>query len=142
MKTKVLFLMGMIALSIPTVSISASNSEKDVCSMADMRGDGTNLSYRRDTDGTNPGSPKHAPANYSYLPITWIEDDALYFQGTTSIPSMSVSIQDENGQEVLSTTINVQQGVTTSVDISTLSSGDYTLYIVVNDLTFLAEFEL
>lgn len=47
MKTKVFFLMGMIALSIPTVSISASNSEKGVCSMADMRGDGTNLSYRR-----------------------------------------------------------------------------------------------
>lgn len=141
MKTKFLFLMGMIAFSISTVSISASNSEMGVCGMSSMTGDTYYLSYRK--QGNNhEGRPKHAPANYSYLPITWVENGALYFQGITSISSISVSIQDENGQEVLSTTINIQQGVTTSVDISALTSGDYTLYIVVNDLTFFAEFEL
>lgn len=82
------------------------------------------------------------PVDYSYLPITWVEDGVLYFQGTTSIPSMSMSIKDEVGTEVLNTTVNIQQGVTTSVNVSTLSSGTYTLYIIVNNITFFAEFDL
>lgn len=100
------------------------------------------LKYKRDKgNDSNHGTPR-MPVDYSYLPITWVEDGVLYFQGTTSIPSMSMSIKDEVGTEVLNTTVNIQQGVTTSVNVSTLSSGTYTLYIIVNNITFFAEFDL
>lgn len=143
MNTKTLFLMGMIALSLPTMTISASNHEMAVCGASEENGSAAYLHYYRyDSDTNSPNRPKHAPANYSYLPITWLEDGALYFQGTTSIPSVDVIVKDEDDVEVLATSIDVQQGVTVSVDVSSLGSGSYTLYIIVNDLEFYTSFEL
>ena len=134
--------MGMIALSLPTVTISASNSEMVICGASEENGSVTYLHYSHDKDHNSPNTPRHAPANYSYLPITWLEDGALYFQGTTSIPSVSVSVKGEDDEEVLTTSMDVQQSVTTSVDVSSLGSGSYTLYIIVNDLEFYTAFDL
>lgn len=86
--------------------------------------------------------PQHAPANYSYLPIVWLSNDTIYFEGTVTLSSVAVTICGEDDNEVLSTTLFIEANEESTIDISTLDEGYYTLYIIVNGQEFYAEFEL
>ena len=83
-----------------------------------------------------------SPADYSYLPIVWLSIDTIYFEGTVTLSSVAVAICDEDDNEVLSTTLFIEANEESTIDISTLDEGYYTLYIMVNDQEFYGEFEL
>ena len=148
-----MMLLGLMVASSPVVSMNAMPAAFAITGQTNLvsktplevpfadDGDIVFLTYHREIGDHVIHGTKRSPANYSYLPLTWIEDENLYFDGSVSISSIGVNIQNENGVEVLGTTIDVQQGYTTSIDISSLAEGSYTLYITIGELTFKAEFE-
>ena len=83
-----------------------------------------------------------SPADYPYLPIVWLSNDTIYFEGTVILSPVAVTICDEDDNEVLSTTLFIEANEVSTIDISTLDEGYYTLYIMVNGQEFYGEFEL
>ena len=128
-------------LSVLLIFLQALASEgiqaksKDECASKDT----TLIHLGKFEDGTPTGRPRHAPTNYSFLPNAWIDNGILYFEGTTDIPFMHVSIEDKNGIIVLSTDINIQEGCLSFIDLSELPELFYTLYIKIEELTYYSD---
>lgn len=90
-------------------------------------------------DGSNtPLPPNRTP---DLAPIVEINDAGtqLTFTGTAPI-TFSVEIVDEDNNTVLTDTLAVQQNGQIILSIATLSAGDYTLFVIINDVTYEGEF--
>ena len=120
-----------MAFIAPAVNLSAAYADG---------GGNTHLILRPKKSPTT--GPQHAPANYSYLPVVWLSEDTICFEGTVTLPPVAVTICDEDDNEVLSTILLIEANEESAIDISSLGAGFYILYIVVDEQEFYAEFEL
>ena len=89
-----------------------------------------------------PEGVKRTPPNFDCLPETWVSDGYLHFMGTETISSVGVVIWDEDENEVLFTTIGIQENMESTINISSLSSGSYSLFLIIDGVVYEADFEL
>ena len=96
----------------------------------------TQIPLKKRPGNNHPG--QKAPANYSYLPTVIYDEEnsTLSFTGNADLGTIPYTIIDEEGSEVLSGYVFIQQGYATIFSIATLPAGNYTLSIEVGGVVF------
>lgn len=81
--------------------------------------------------------------NLSFLPLTWIEGNTIFFEWTTDIPSVQISLEDETGTIINEEVYVANTGCTSTMNIDNLDEGSiYTLHLYINGQTYIATFSL
>lgn len=66
----------------------------------------------------------------------------IYFTNEEDLSDVDITIIDVRGDIVFSTIFDIYSGSFETVDISSLESGDYTLYVTINGVDYFAYFDL
>lgn len=100
------------------------------------------LPYSLPDPDHSPEGTKRTPPNFDCLPETWVSNGYLHFFGTETISSVGVVIWDEDENEVLFTTIGIQENMESTINISSLSSGSYSMFLIIEGVVYEADFVL
>lgn len=77
------------------------------------------------------------------VPITAsIDDGVITTESNTYTGTISVTIQDEDGDTVLSTVENVSANSQFTTNVTSLADGTYTIYYTLGDTVYYGEFEI
>ncbi|MBO4907111.1 MAG: hypothetical protein J5486_08800 [Bacteroidaceae bacterium] len=91
----------------------------------------------------NHNKPK-SPINLSFLPTVTFNDETnvLTFEGNSDLGAVPYEVEDACENIVSSGVRYIYLNGTTTVSLGTLTTGTYTLYIIVGDNTYAGEFEV
>ena len=77
------------------------------------------------------------------VPITAsMEDGIITTESNTYSGTITVTIEDEDGETVLSTVENVSANSQFTTNVSSLADGTYTIYYTLGDTVYYGEFDL
>lgn len=85
---------------------------------------------------------QRSPVNVTNLPITWIEGSFIHFEWTSNISSVDIYIRNNFGVLEDEYTYESVSGRHTTIDVSNLEEGTYTLYISILGQLFQGSFIL
>jgi hypothetical protein len=93
-----------------------------------------------DNDGEHPG--QRSPEDYSFLPTILYNEAAetLSVIGNADLGAVPYTITDEDDNVVLSGILMIANGTQTNLSIASLPTGDYTLYVIIDDKTYVGVF--
>ena len=87
-------------------------------------------------DGTENGPRSGVPISAS------MEDSIITTESNTYSGTITVTIEDEDGETVLSTVENVSANSQFTTNVSSLADGTYTIYYTLGDTVYYGEFDL
>lgn len=91
-----------------------------------------------------PGGPRRAKSRktiYSSVEVRLL-NGVIYFTNEEDLSDVDIMITDVNGDNVISTIVDIYSGSFESVDIRSLESGDYTLYVTIDGVEYYAYFDM
>lgn len=93
-----------------------------------------------DDDGEHP--KQRSPEDYSFLPTILYNEatETLNVIGNADLGAVPYTITDDDDNIVLSGILMITNGTQTNLSIASLPAGDYTLYIIIGDNTYVGEF--
>ncbi|MBR4590483.1 MAG: DUF3244 domain-containing protein [Bacteroidaceae bacterium] len=128
----VLITMGVVS---PTITTNAETLFMDNVSVADEYTELVLTKRQTSPDLPDfPNGPKRIKAKkeiYSSIDARLL-DGVIYFTNEKDLSDVDVTITDVRGDIVYSTIIDIYSGSFEAVDISSLESGDYTLYVTID----------
>ena len=92
----------------------------------------------------NPRGPRRAKSRktiYSSVEVRLL-NGVIYFTNEEDLSDVDIMITDVNGDNVISTIVDIYSGSFESVDIRSLESGDYTLYVTIDGVEYYAYFDM
>ncbi len=98
------------------------------------------ISYTTSKNSTR--GMQRAPARYTHLPLTWIEEERLHFRWLTDETNVCIYIIDNNNQIVSYNIENEINGNETLIDVSYLEKKTYTLLLIINGVSYIGTFVL
>lgn len=90
----------------------------------------------------SPRGSQRMPMRLSFLPITWVDGNAIHFQWTTAIPSVNIYVTDEFGAVVNQANYAAVAGSQSLMDITGLDEGRYTIHVCIEGQEYLGTFTL
>ena len=122
MKTKVILMALLMSMSAVLPSYSMDDEHVIIVLTEDLS-----------TDNNGPRTG---------VPITaYIDDGIITTETNTYSGTITVTIQDEDGETVLSTVENVSANSQFTINVTSLANGTYTIYYTLGNTVFYGEFE-